>query len=568
MSKNETGQFLDTLFGGKPDGAAIQIWIRALKPVTWFCNDVDGAAAIAVNAAKQFDVYVGCGIGAQCHEKPQRQRLKADEVAGISGVWADLDVNGGPDAKEGAAPSFDSALELAHSLLEPTILVSSGYGLQAWWLLEDPWLFSSTAERQQAKRIIAGYQGALRAAARRLGWGLDATQDLARVMRLPGTFNHKGESPAPVTMTKGDGPRYHLDEIGELGQGFSTQSASSSNGGGPQIEIRHGAPLDPRATMLLMEEQDFQNLWNMKPVALKGMRDKSFSGVEWELARWLTRAGLDAQAVADVLVYWRSKQEPGDPRKKLRSDRLAQTITKVRISLQHELEQEVVEKERDVALEYMEQVNTGAAPPNEPKSMAMFNKIIGGPAIARLKQFTRDPVHARFSIELEDGREVALGRFDVLANQTQFRRAYAAVTGHYPKNVKADKWDSALAALLKTAFVIDDIEDSGVGRMELMLDEYFDRCGSNDRDGACMSNLPFTDEGYMNLSLTHFVSWLRRSMGERAESADVAAQLRVLGFERTVLSFNRPDGSHSTRSYFVTGRVERPRGRRRGGLDP
>lgn len=554
VAQGDTRTFLEHLFGSKPSRSSVQIWIRSPKPVTWFCDDLDAAAAKAVNAAAQFDVYMGCGIGAQAHEKPQRHRLKADEVAGIPGVWADLDINGGPDAKEGAAPTCDAALELASALLEPTLLISSGYGVQAWWLFEDPWIFSSTAEREQAKRVVGGYQGALRAAARRLGWGLDATQDLARVMRLPGTFNHKGAAPVPVKFIELEGKRYQLEEIAELGQGFTLANAApSTNGAGPHIEIRHGVSPDPRFVELMTQEQDFLNLWQRKPVATKGLRDKSLSGIEWELARWLVRAGLIDQGVADILVMWRNTQEPGDPRGKLRAERLAQTIGKVRVGLQHELDMEFIQTERASAIEHMEQVNTGAAPVNEGKLMANFNRIIGGPAIARLKQFTRDPIHARFSIELEDGREVPLGKFDMLASQTQFSRAYAAVTGHYPAPVKSDKWHGAVAALLKAATVIDNIEDSGIGQMEMLIDDYIDYAGSSDRDSSCMIGAPFVENGITYLSLAHLVSWLRRSQGERADRADIAANLRVLGYGRRTIGYAKPDGSRSTRSYFCNG---------------
>lgn len=564
MAERETTDFLGALFGDKPNRAAVQIWIRSDKPITWFVDDLEQAAKLAIEGAEKFDVYVGCGIAAHDRERPQRQRLKADEVAGIPGVWADIDINGGPESKDGAAPDYERAMELASSLLEPTLIVKSGYGLQAWWLFEEPWIFANVAEREQAKRVVGGFQGALRAAARRLGWGLDATQDLARVMRIPGTLNHKGAEPVEVTLLQADGKRYQLEEIAELGQGFSSsQSVTSAEDTVIEVHLNGKLQLDPRVMMLRDDEQDFTNLWQMKSAALKGLRDPSLSGVEFEIARWLCRAGLTDQSIADAIVFWRNKQEPGDPRKKLRRERIAQTIARARSSVQHEIGESMAEQEREAAIEYISQVTTGATEPNEAKTVASFNKIIGGgPEIARLKQFTRDPTHARFNIELADGREVPIGTFDALASQTQFRRIYAIVTGHYPKVTKPEKWDTAVHGLLQAAYIIDSIEDSGVGQMELWIDEYHDACASPDRDGACATHSPFSEDGVRYITLSHFVKWLRRSMGERVDASDIAAQLRAMGYERRPVNYLSADGGRSTRSYFASGPA-RPVGRPR-----
>lgn len=551
--------FFTALFEGKPDGAAIQVWIRSTKSVTHFVNDIPTAVAISHQHCTVHDVYVGCGLGPCLHEKPLRTRLKADEVAGIPGVWADIDVNGGPEDKSHAAPNMDAALELASSLLEPTILVNSGYGLQAWWLFDEgPWIFESTSDREQAKRLVSGYQGALRAAARRLGWTLDAVQDLSRVLRVPGTFNHKGSEPAPTALIEFEGKRYNFQEIGEFGQGHSAVDTPTSRNGHDPLKVNHNAALDHRVTELIINEPDFLALWQRKTK----LRDTSPSGYEWEISRWLCRAGLADQAVADALVKWRLSIDPDDSKNKLRADRLTLTIRKARNSVQKELDEEMEIIEREDAIERMKDVKRGYEEPNEAKVLAAFNRVIGGPPLARVKQFSRDPRYARFVIELDDGREIVLGKISQLLNQGQFAQQYGVLTGHLPKPVKNGEWHELIQGLMKIMLVTDERHDSSLGQMEEWLGDYLEMNETGDQDGACAALLPFTKNGGSYIYLNHFIRFLRVSLGERVEKAQIKADLRLAGFDTRKVNYTTPDGQRSSRMYWTNdlapGRVGRP----------
>lgn len=558
-----THDFLHALFDGKPDGAGIQIWIRADKSITWFVNSPDTAADLSQHHAKQHDVYVGCGLSATVDDKPLRTRLKADQVAGICGTWADIDVNGGPDDKRGAAPSFDVAHELASSLLEPTVLVHSGYGLQAWWLFEEgPWIFSSVQEREQAKRIVGGFQGALRAAARRLGFTLDAVQDLSRVMRMPGTYNHKGDEPVATQLLEADGKRYGQHEIAELGQGYSVASVGSTNGHHEQLEIRHGATLDKRVKDMMRDDPDFEALWEMKRSAAP-RNDKSPSGFEFKIACEAFRAGLDEQAVADVLVRWRLTIGSDDPQHGLRPDRISRTVRGAKNSVAKELEESLEEQQADDAVERLDDVRRGVEEPNEAKHLAAFNQIIGGPAIARVTQTSRDPRMAHFIVELEDGREVVLGKFDQLMYQDRFRAQYGVLTGHYPKRKEAKQWDKAIAGLLKIV-IIEETQGSFANQMEEWIEDYMNQAASHDRNGACETGMPFREAGYSYLTLTGFIRYLRTSQGERVSRAELTADLNLIGFAQRSVNYvpKLDSGKRTTRSYFTDnqdpGRVGRP----------
>ena len=75
--------------------------------------------------------------------------------------------------------------------LPPSVEVDSGHGLHAYWLFREPW---TIAEPKDSTR--------LEATLKRLSTALNtdpSTSELDRVLRVPGTWNHKAP-PAPVRL--------------------------------------------------------------------------------------------------------------------------------------------------------------------------------------------------------------------------------------------------------------------------------------------------------------------------------------------------------------------------------
>lgn len=550
---NDTRQFLEELFGGKPERASVQIWHRAPRAVTWFCDDLDAAAKVAVG--KPHDVYVGCGLGPRAFDKAQRTRLKADEVVGIPGVWADLDVNGGPDSKEGAAPSREAALELSSALLTPTVLVNSGYGVQAWWCLEGgPWVFQSREEREQAKRIVAGYQGALRAAARRAGWGLDATQDLSRVMRIPGAQNFKAKPAVPVELIEISGSRYTIEELGELGQGYYSMAADARGAtGNVQISINESAGVPMAVLNLISEFPEFAAVWERKTGNAR--RNWSASEFEMSIANWLVKAGLDDQQIANALVTWRLMNHEQN---KISEQRVTLTIRKARTSNWVDSEREAREERTDRAVEILEEIAAGVddsptPEAREAKAMAAFNELIGGIGAARLLQHSRDEDYARYFLEMTDGVQVFLGDADGLLNRRVLQKRLMNKTGHVmPTTIKQDKWERAVAGVVAIAVITESAEDTRLGLFESMLAEYIGEASSSDRDAALYAKAPFVGEdGTEHVYNEHLRTWMFRAKGERRTPGDVQSLLKEAGFVRRTVNYGTPDGKRSTRSYFV-----------------
>jgi hypothetical protein len=178
-----TREFLVARFGALGPGETIEIRpIHATSgrhhPRT-FARSVDEALTAIGAIPEGFEVYYGVN--------PRRGREGTKEgVAWLTCLYADCDdkhFGGDPQASYDAIMAFE---------LIPTGIVRSGHGWQPYWELEE-WLPNAPANRDRIESMQ-------RRLYLRLG-GLDAVQDISRILRVPGTQNWKHPTePLPVSV--------------------------------------------------------------------------------------------------------------------------------------------------------------------------------------------------------------------------------------------------------------------------------------------------------------------------------------------------------------------------------
>jgi putative DNA primase/helicase len=140
--------------------------------------------------ALAYDTYIA--IGLQGQEPANRTRGKEEGVVSLPGLWADIDFAGPAHKKHDLPLNEREAFSLIEAVrLRPSVIVRSGYGLQPYWLFHEPFLIETAAERENLKSLSRSFQLMLRMQAQERGWTLDPTSDLCRILRIPGTFNHK-----------------------------------------------------------------------------------------------------------------------------------------------------------------------------------------------------------------------------------------------------------------------------------------------------------------------------------------------------------------------------------------
>lgn len=198
--------FLRLLWGPNPPAGFLVTWSKDLGPRSssdsYPATDLARAAAAAVNEADlptgpgipDYDWSLGrevyFGTCLQAEEPEGWRRGTASGACAIPGLWADLDVAGPAHKSASLPPTKEAAADLARRApWPPSVLVDSGNGLQAWWLFPNPLPLKTDDDRKRAADLVARLQDCLRQNPE--GWEVDPTADLARVLRLPGTWNRK-----------------------------------------------------------------------------------------------------------------------------------------------------------------------------------------------------------------------------------------------------------------------------------------------------------------------------------------------------------------------------------------
>lgn len=115
------------------------------------------------------------GVNPTTVKRNERQRAVMESVAAIGCVFAEYDLKDWQ--------SREAILDFIATLpRRPSVLIDSGGGYHAYWLLQEPFIIATDDDRQRARSLCRRWV--------RLCEG-DDVKDLTRVLRLPGTRNIK-----------------------------------------------------------------------------------------------------------------------------------------------------------------------------------------------------------------------------------------------------------------------------------------------------------------------------------------------------------------------------------------
>ena len=379
-----TGEFLTSLWGALPQGR-ILIWTLPDKKSRWYVHFENVTGDMRFHERE--DVYTGVGLAPKnALRLPSSKRLKEWEVAGIAAFWADIDVAHPVHKKsDRLPPSIERALEVIAKLpFQATIIVDSGHGLQLWWALEEPWLFQDDEDRELARRACQWWHRTVKEAFAAHGWTVDSTFDLARVMRLPGTWNNKdAQDRKRVEILENPGLRYGKQQFIELiPEGFQATPMgvrrSRGANGSSFTQGASGLALDPdaepsftRMEALLKLEPRFRATWEKHRPELS---DQSPSAYDMALANHAVRANWPDQEVANLLIAFRRRHGLD---LKLREDYYSRTIAKAHEPMEREQaeeDQDVLDDPQDAEEDAPEDQSAHSGGPDEPGSQGSSDR--------------------------------------------------------------------------------------------------------------------------------------------------------------------------------------------------
>lgn len=165
----------------------------------------DRLALRAMRHAERASVWFGVAT----RKAKVNGRGKGEDCSAFPGVWLDIDFMS-PNHKTAnpLPPDIDAAFDLLEEFpLPPTWVVSTGGGLQPWWL------FREMVPCSELDAFLEAWQHTWATRASAHGWHLDNVTDRARVMRLPGTWNRKGGGSVEVVAVENCEHRYDPSDL-------------------------------------------------------------------------------------------------------------------------------------------------------------------------------------------------------------------------------------------------------------------------------------------------------------------------------------------------------------------
>jgi putative DNA primase/helicase len=203
MNESASRQFLDLLYANTPQDQWISLFaldrregvpMDTAKKVRWArLSETEDLVREASLLADTCCVWFGVST--------RRTRLNfgrggEDDCVVLPALFADIDIQGPGHKSAQLPPDEEEARKLLSQFSPPNILVHSGGGLQPYWVLDEP------LPAAEARSVLDNWAYTWQEASKDYGWAIDNVFELARVLRLPGTFNRKRSlaEPLPVTV--------------------------------------------------------------------------------------------------------------------------------------------------------------------------------------------------------------------------------------------------------------------------------------------------------------------------------------------------------------------------------
>lgn len=202
-------EFMAELYKGVPADKATYLFTcpdNATYPFT--IGSMDRMLEKAMRLTQTKDVYFGLHLMDEL--PPPGKRSSVEKISCMSFIHEEYDVKGPAHKEQNLPETLEELLSFLHGLeCPPSIVVHSGNGVHTYWLLQE-YITVTEENRGWIKRIVKGYEKHTHRLGMERGWKFDPVADLARVLRIPGTLNHKSDPPKQAVVIEANLTRYPL----------------------------------------------------------------------------------------------------------------------------------------------------------------------------------------------------------------------------------------------------------------------------------------------------------------------------------------------------------------------
>jgi hypothetical protein len=529
---SDAREFLTALWDYKPEDAYMLIWSKQdqMKASHW-CLSVDDALDVVERLRDTHDLYFGVSLSPADHGPLLRLKGGVREPAGLYGFWSDIDLAGEQHAKKAYPESLEEIRLLLTELgLPPTFLVHSGHGVQAHWVFKEPWTFDLPGECAEARRMSEQWSATVKAAARRHGWAVDSTFDLERVLRLPGTLNHKGEAPVEACILDRCGPRYNPSDFEDYLATHAPDVAAAQLIAVGDLEVDVDAsPNFAKWEALCAIIPKARESWEH---TRDDLTDASLSSYDLALANYAAQCDWPDQEIANLIIAHRRKYAvtPDDLEKGHRPDYLQRTIGRARMAIQKR------RAENTVSEYYEEGKNLPgtASPPDREELLKHLSALLE----VKVTRIIRYIPAEEYEIHTPAG-EVTLTGVAGLIDQQRLRTAIATAARWVIPDFKGPRWRPVAQCLLDVCedrLVGEEVSDSG--RVITWIKSYLGKVPPVALSETSIGQEhPLERDGEVMIFLNDFRQWVDRQIRERITDRALAARMRKVGVRPHALSY-------------------------------
>lgn len=498
------------------------VFFQAIDPAVEYC---------AERAIARQNVYVSMGM-VRRPPRDEKSRGAHDDFVGVSCFWADVDVVDELAHKSKAYPrSVEEAMAVSKiGGLDPSYVVHSGFGLHCYYVLDEPIIFDDPQARSDAHMLVKRCVATVRCNAEAMGYTIDSTNDLARVLRVAGTLNWKGMEPRQVRLVAPDvvrrfsvaalDERFVASDYAERGAGVVGKVAPFVIN--PDVRISESLLASLRANADLR----FQETWGM---ARRDFADQSPSTYEFSLANALVDAEFNDQDIVDILVAWRRDVAK---KPKNRVDYYQRTIGKVRAS----------RESKKAAGVFTSDAGAGGDLPQSPtpetvtsgERAAMLRHLSGALkiSIAGFVQLNAD--NAEYFVRLENGEEFSVGRVGQITRFQMFSdRVLERCNVMIPLEMQKC-WPRVVQMLFAVVERKENDSPRLQDRARNMIADYLGDTqiySDEEWDKALPEHYPFVRSGMVWIHKSSFIQWAKKSRGAAMSEHEVERDFHLLGMK-------------------------------------
>lgn len=296
------------------------------KNRTRFFNKVEEAVELIEEegSVDEWDVYFGVTT---TKKSIRKGRMKKQDCNGMPGLWADFDIKSPLHSKENLPADKAQLLGFLRELpVHPSVLVESGNGFHAYWKFKQPVVISDASMCDRAAAFSDRWRIMIDSFAKRHGWTFDSVHDLPRILRVPGTKNHKSGTPSEVRVIYTE----EKEPLEAVEYRAHVQEFESTGVPRPQIgSLVYDSNAEPPSQKFFAVSEDeprFAQSW-ARTRSKKEFPNRSPSNWDMSLATIAHQYGWSDQEICDLLIAARRKH--GDDLK-LRDSYYKTTIAEAR----------------------------------------------------------------------------------------------------------------------------------------------------------------------------------------------------------------------------------------------